>query len=52
MSDLVKGMNVSRESRSSTFSGYLLLLVMLAFIALGGVDDFERCAAEWGHQRR
>jgi len=34
MSDLVKGMNVSRESRSSTFSGYLLLLVMLAFIAL------------------
>ncbi len=34
MSDLVKGMNVSRESRASTFSGYILLLVLLALVAL------------------
>jgi regulator of protease activity HflC (stomatin/prohibitin superfamily) len=34
MSDPVNGMNISRESASSTFSGYIMLLAMVAFIAL------------------
>ncbi len=34
MSDTARGMNISRESASSTFSGYVMLLVMLAITAL------------------
>lgn len=34
MSDSSKGMNISRETASSTFSGYVMLLVMLVIVAI------------------
>lgn len=34
MSDTSRGMNISRETASSTFSGYMMLLVMLAITVL------------------
>lgn len=37
MSDSNRGMTVSREMPASTFNGYIMLLIMLALIAIGGL---------------